>query len=120
MAMPNDSNSPNPPVPVGLEKTDDRRLVIRWSDDVEQSLPFRTLRDNCACANCMNERLESAGETSAGEKKLSNNLPILSMAETLPLDIVTMHPVGNYAYNIHFSDGHSAGIFTFEMLRSLS
>ena len=44
-------------------------------------------------------------------------LPVLSAAQARPLAIEQMHPVGNYAYNIHFSDGHSAGIFTFEMLR---
>jgi DUF971 family protein len=30
-----------------------------------------------------------------------------------------MEPVGNYAYSIHFSDGHDTGIFTFEFLRQL-
>jgi DUF971 family protein len=63
--------------------------------------------------------MEALKETASGEKKLSNALPVLSIAETMPLDIVLMHPVGNYAYNIHFSDGHSSGIFTFELLRSL-
>ena len=116
------SQDPTPsetPVPIRLEKTDDRSLLIQWSDEVEQTIPFRKLRDNCRCANCIDKQLEAANETSTGEKKLSNELPVLSIAETLPLDIVSMHPVGNYAYNIHFSDGHSAGIFTFELLRSL-
>lgn len=78
------------------------------------------LRDNCRCAKCIEQRTEAINETTAGNKKLSNVLPVLSMAETMPLGIVLMHPVGNYAYNIHFSDGHSAGIFTFELLRSLA
>ena len=118
--MPLDSPPPDSPVPVRLEKTDDRCLLIQWSDELNQSIPFRKLRDNCRCANCIDKRMEALNETPAGEKKLSNELPVLSMAETMPLDIVLMHPVGNYAYNIHFSDGHSAGIFTFELLRSLA
>jgi DUF971 family protein len=117
---PNDPTPSKTPVPVRLEKTDDRCLVIQWSDEVEQTIAYRKLRDNCRCANCIDKRMEALNETSAGEKKLSNVLPVLSMAETMPLDIVSMHPVGNYAYNIHFSDGHSAGIFTFELLRSLA
>lgn len=108
------------PVPVRLQKTDDRCLAIDWSDDLQQKIPFRKLRDNCRCANCIDKRMEALKVTPEGEKKLSNELPVLSLAETKPLDIVLMHPVGNYAYNIHFSDGHSAGIFTFELLRSLS
>ena len=115
-----DSSTPSEnPIPIRLEKTDDRCLVIQWSDELEQTISFRKLRDNCRCANCIDKRMEALNETNAGEKKLSNVLPVLSMAETMPLDIVLMHPVGNYAYNIHFSDGHSAGIFTFELLRSL-
>jgi DUF971 family protein len=30
-----------------------------------------------------------------------------------------MNPVGNYAYSIHFSDGHNTGIYTLESLRNL-
>lgn len=122
--MTNDINSNSKPQPVHLEKTEDRSLLIQWTDEVEQKLKFRTLRDNCRCANCIDKRMEALNEKSetdseSGKKKLPNMLPVLSAAETMPLDIVKMHPVGNYAYNIHFSDGHSAGIFTFELLRSL-
>ncbi len=46
-------------------------------------------------------------------------LPVLSMAEAQPLRIDGMRPVGNYAYNIAFSDGHDSGIFTFDYLREL-
>lgn len=111
---------PDTPLPVSLEKTEDRSLVIRWSDELEQTIPFRKLRNSCRCAHCIDKRTEAANETASGEKKLSNELPVLSMAETMPLDIVKMHPIGNYAYNIHFSDGHSAGIYTFELLRSIT
>ena len=122
-------NEPNPDsspefYPVELEKTDDRSLLIRWSDDVEQKTSFRKLRDNCRCANCIDKRMKAINEVSSqtpdGKKKLSNALPVLSQAQTMPLTIEKMHPVGNYAYSIHFSDGHSAGIFTFELLRSLN
>ena len=33
--------------------------------------------------------------------------------------IAQVHPVGNYAYNIQFSDGHATGIFSLEMLLEL-
>jgi DUF971 family protein len=114
-----DPISPATPVPIRLEKTDDRCLLIQWSDELEQSIQFRRLRDNCRCANCIKKGMESQGASPTGEQKFTNVLPVLSLAETVPLDIVEMHPVGNYAYNIHFSDGHRAGIFTFELLRSL-
>jgi DUF971 family protein len=46
-------------------------------------------------------------------------LPVLSAAETRPLEITNMEPVGNYAYAIEFSDGHNTGIYTLELLRQL-
>jgi DUF971 family protein len=44
---------------------------------------------------------------------------VLSAAETQPLAIRDMKPVGNYAYAISFSDGHDTGIYTIEYLREL-
>ena len=102
------------PQPIDLKKTDDRQLKIIWNDSVEQTISFIDLRKACRCANCMDKR-----EQAIREPQPLNALPVLSVAEARPLDIEQMHPVGNYAYNIHFSDGHSAGIFTFEMLRTL-
>jgi DUF971 family protein len=46
-------------------------------------------------------------------------LPIVNEAETKPLRVEGMKPVGNYAYSIEFSDGHDSGIYTFELLREL-
>ena len=113
------SQTSNEPTPVRLEKTENRELLIEWSDSTEQTISFRKLRDNCCCAICTEKRMEPAQESASGEKKLSNVLPVLSLQETMPLDIVAMRPVGNYAYNIQFSDGHSAGIFSFELLKSI-
>lgn len=99
--------------PVELQRTENRELFIRWSDGSEQTIPFRNLRDSCQCATCM-EKKTSQTEKPAGM------LNILSPAEARPLQIETMKPVGNYAYNISFSDGHSTGIFSFELLRSIT
>ncbi len=115
--------SPSRFQPIHLERTEDRSLIIEWNDDWEQKISFRKLRDNCCCANCIDKRMkainEKSSETADGAKKLTNNLPVLSLADTMPLDIEKMHPVGNYAYRIYFSDGHNVGIFTYELLRSL-
>jgi len=98
--------------PVGLEKTDTHGLRILWSDGQSFEIPFGKLRGACPCATCKEKR---AGEASRPKGSLS----ILSAAEAVPLDIAQMRPVGNYAYNIAFSDGHSSGLFTMELLRAL-
>jgi DUF971 family protein len=47
-------------------------------------------------------------------------LPVLSPADVAPLAITEMRPVGQYAYAIGFSDGHSSGIYTLDYLRELA
>ena len=108
---------PPPLQPVSLSKSDDRCLLVEWQDGLQQVIPFRLIRQNCRCAHCLEEGRDKAPETSDGQPKLSLALPILTAAETMPLDILTMQPAGNYAYRIHFSDGHSSGIYPFELLR---
>jgi DUF971 family protein len=102
------------PFPTDLKKTPDRQLLIEWSDGLVQTIPFRRLRDHCRCAVCNAERQKKAQNPPA-----KGSLKILTAAEAKPLDVIKMHPVGNYAYSIHFSDGHSTGIYSFEMLREL-
>ena len=53
------------------------------------------------------------------EKPKSLALPVLSLAESRPIEIASMTPAGNYGYKIAFSDGHSSGIYSFELLRSI-
>jgi len=96
--------------PVELERLASPQLAITWSDGLQQRIAYRRLRDSCPCATC---RQPDQPEQDTG------GLKVLSPAETLPLEIVAMNPVGNYAYNIQFSDGHNTGIFTFDLLRHL-
>ena len=98
--------------PTELDRSTDSRLVITWNDGLQQELPYRVLRDNCPCATCREKKIKL--ET---KREL---FPILSAAEAQPLNIIGMRPVGNYAYNISFSDGHNTGIFSFEFLRAFS
>lgn len=112
------------PVPVSLKAIDDA-LQIVWSDGAVHHLTWRTLRDACPCASCRDERAqrESARASSAGpggaERPDSPLLPVLTLAEARPLRVRSMKPVGNYAYGIDFTDGHSTGIYTLDQLREL-
>jgi len=98
-------------VPANLEKTDDRHLLIKWSDGQTRRYAFKELRDACPCATCREKRKEA--------DEPANLLPVLAPEEARPLDVTGMKPVGSYAYSIAFSDGHDTGIFSFELLRSL-
>jgi DUF971 family protein len=71
----------------------------------------RELRDACPCATCREKKSHSAAPTGL--------LPIITPEEARPLEIKAMKPVGNYAYNIAFSDGHGSGIYTMALLHQL-
>ena len=98
--------------PTKLELVGEDQLRIEWSDGERRTYAFRELRRRCPYATCREKYTQDA-------KRPPNVLPILTDAETLPLKVVRMRPVGNYAYSIEFSDGHNTGIYTFELLREL-
>lgn len=97
--------------PTQLSRSDSGAIVIRWDDQTETVwTPFQ-LRTACPCATCREKK--RAAETAPVKPK---TLPVISAAEAKPLRIEAMRPVGNYAYNIAFSDGHDSGLFTLAML----
>lgn len=97
--------------PTAIERLDGRRLRIRWSDGVSRDYTARELRDACPCATCR----EKHGAPAPDPMQLS----VIAPEETAPVDIAGMRPAGAYAYAIRFSDGHTNGLFTFDLLRSL-
>jgi DUF971 family protein len=86
-------------------------LEIEWNDGITQQISWRKLRDACPCASCRVERSKPP--------KPQPLLTVLSPAEARPLAPTSMRPAGNYAYAISFSDGHSSGIYSLELLRQL-
>jgi DUF971 family protein len=101
--------------PTKLELREGTLLRIAWSDGQTREYRVTDLRAACPCATCREKRNQvlDASPPAAGT---GFSLPVLSMEETRPLTISAMQPVGSYAYNIHFSDGHNTGIYTLEQL----
>jgi len=82
-------------------------LTIEWSDKTARRYDVSELRNACPCATCNTER------------ERSEQRPYEPAAAAEDLNIRQMLPVGNYAYNIRFTDGHETGIFTLELLQKL-
>ena len=82
-----------------------RHLSITWADGRESVFEVRALRLACACARCVDEW--------SGAATLD--------AATVPEDVrpLRIHPVGRYAIQIDWSDGHDSGIYPFRRLREL-
>ena len=102
------------PLPTAIRRSADPRapgtIEITWSDGRVAGYTPRLLRDACPCATCREKRVEPARP---------NPLAVLAPEEIAPLSISGMKPVGQYAYSIEFSDGHSSGIYTLDYLREL-
>ena len=80
-------------------------LGIVWEDGHESFYPGHLLRCACNCAHCIEE--------TTGRKILDD----AGVAQEIK--IVELHPVGNYAVSIKWSDGHDTGIYSFNNLRGL-
>ena len=84
-------------------------LVIKWEDEEESYILFETLRNNCPCAECKGET-DALGNLNMGqgEPKSETGYKLLSV-----------EPVGHYALQLKWGDGHDSGIYLFEQLKEL-
>ena len=91
--------------PTEISQAGPRELRIQWADGAVHRFDVRALRLACGCARCIDEW--------TGEDRLD---PASIPEDVHPLRI---EPVGRYALQIEWSDGHSSGIYPFRRLRTL-
>jgi len=92
-------------IPIGFLQRDARTLSVLWEDGRRDDFDVRDLRLACHCAMCVEEM--------SGRPLLD---PSSIRSDVAPRTIVS---VGHYAITFNWSDGHSTGIYTFELLRAL-
>lgn len=85
-----------------------RELAVAWADGHESFFPFDRLRQRCPCAAC---RARSDRDAAAGP------LRVVRAPAAGEIAIVRLVPVGAYAVQIVWSDGHDTGIYAFDQLR---
>ena len=91
--------------PVDMEWVEKGVLSITWSDGHKARYPVRYLRQHCPCAACTD------GWT--GELRLKpDDVPLVIMLQDI-------QPVGRYAFQFTWSDGHDTGIYSYSFLRRL-
>ena len=91
--------------PAEIRQHGERQLAIRWADGALSLFDVRELRLACACASCVDEW--------SGHARLD---PASIPEDVRPRQI---SPVGRYAIQIDWSDGHDTGIYPFQRLREL-
>jgi DUF971 family protein len=70
-------------------------LTIVWGDGHQSVYPLEALRLTCPCAECQGEH------------------------ENMGKRVDDIRPVGNYAVQIFWGDGHNSGLYTWEHLRGI-
>jgi DUF971 family protein len=95
--------------PSGVKVDKQKRLVIiNWTDDHESTFLFHSLRAICPCAGCKGAYSD--------ENVHNQAYPITDRRED-DLNLFSVNAVGAYALQFSWSDGHSAGIYSWDLLR---
>lgn len=104
------------PLHVAVSKS--KGITIDWSDGHTSKFTCALLRDSCPCAGCTGAHGTAPEKTNysnpAGPDP-SNPFPMFKPA----IKMDSIEEVGAYAVRIHWNDGHSAGIYSFNYLRSI-
>jgi DUF971 family protein len=101
------------PEKVRVLLTEGKGLEIDWQDGHRSAWSFAWLRDACPCATCVDERKSEGRRIGHPQAKAAELLPMYKP----PAKPASAHPVGRYALQFNWSDGHSAGIYSWEYLR---
>lgn len=81
-------------------------VTITWSDGHESKYTLEYLRNNCPCALCRNDKKSPAPPSPFPMFKANARLQ-------------GAQPVGRYAVQLYWTDGHNTGIYSFDHLREI-
>jgi len=80
---------------------------IAW-DDIQGQIALTEVRKSCPCALCGDLRSQQSG-----------GLHMISEVEMPSVVLAAVIPVGNYAVQLRWEDGHDTGIYPYTYLREL-
>ena len=95
------------PEPERIDLERDRGLTIEWDDGAVSQFSIEELRVNCPCAECRGLRDRGA--------------PVWPKAGSpQPLRAEGADLVGAWGISVRWNDGHSTGIYAWDVLRAWS
>ena len=89
----------------------ENNLALKLSDSSELLIDLKKIRSACPCAHCSGEK-----DVFGNIYKIGGEIPLLKKS----FKIKFLKPIGNYGIKIIWEDGHSNGIYTFDLLKKLS
>ena len=113
-----EQNRPLPRIAMTPEKvrvllSEGKGLEIDWKDGPKSAWSFDWLRNACPCATCVEEREQEGRKPGESKPRAAELLPLY----TPPPRPGSVVPVGRYALQFNWLDGHSTGIYSWEYLR---
>jgi DUF971 family protein len=87
-------------------------IKIDWRDGHHSDYTLGYLRDECPCATCTGAHGTEPQKTNYVKQEL---FPMYKPS----LKMNSVEEVGQYAIRIHWNDGHSTGIYSFDHLRKI-
>jgi DUF971 family protein len=87
-------------------------IQIDWRDGHHSTYTLGYLRDECPCATCTGAHGTEPQRTNHAKQEL---FPMYKAS----LKMNSVEEVGQYAVRIHWNDGHSTGIYSFDHLRRI-
>jgi len=89
-------------------------IQIDWKDGHHSSYSLGYLRDECPCATCTGAHGTEPQRTNYAAP---NTNPFQMYKPAIKMNDV--QPMGNYAFQIFWNDGHSTGIYSYDHLRKI-
>jgi DUF971 family protein len=90
-------------------------VKIDWKDGHHSEYSNALLRDECPCATCVGAHGTEPQKSNYSAAAPGNPFQMYKPA----LKMTDVGQVGNYAIRIHWNDGHSGGIYSWEHLRGI-
>jgi DUF971 family protein len=112
--MPTPLDPRKKPTSIKIHISNGAGIDITWADGHASHYEFAYLREECPCATCNDER----GKKQAFAAAAPASSAVLPMFKPKPR-AQSATVMGNYAVQIRFSDGHSTGIYSYDLLRSI-
>ena len=101
------------PEKVRVLMTEGKGIEIDWADGHKSAWSFAWLREACPCATCVEERKQEGRKPGRPKAKPAELLPMYAP----PPKPSSVQPVGRYALQFNWLDGHTSGIYSWEYLR---
>ena len=103
--------------PIEIKRAPGVGIEINWSDGSSASISNETLRRNCPCATCREQRGDDTHAKPLTGKKKAFAIVESSLSDEISL--VQIWAVGQYAIGFSWQDGHDTGIYSYKLLYDL-